>query len=122
MRLFEVDLGGARAVLSTLRGLADQHGRDAVIPFDVVKTAAGDVGDLLGNGGRNSKELLLQLKNQIDPEGKVIADVTDDAAVILNTEAPSDADVGMDASTGALPAGGPTVDKMASRNSKSVIK
>ena len=121
MRLFEVDLGGARAVLSTLKGLADQHGKDAVVPFNVVKQAAGDVGDLLGNGGPNSKELLLQLKNQIDPEGKVIADVTDDAAVILNTEAPTNTEIQQ--ANGTLPkTGGPSVDQMARRNSQSAFK
>jgi hypothetical protein len=117
MHLYEVDLGGARAVLNTIRGLKDRHGEISQLPFGVLKTALGDVGDLIGNGGRNSKELLLQLKNQIDPEGKLIADVTDDAAIILATEIPNNA-----ATPGMKQPTAPSVSRMAAHNAKSAIK
>lgn len=117
MRLYEIDLGGARAVLSTIRGLKDRHGQISQLPFGVLKTALGDAGDVIGNGGKNSKELLLQLKNQIDPEGRLIADVTDDAAIILSTETPNPTQA-----AGQQQAAGPSVDRMASHNAKSAIK
>jgi hypothetical protein len=117
MRLYEIDLGGARAVLSTIRGLKDRHGQVSELPFGVLKTALGDAGDVIGNGGRNSKELLLQLKNQIDPEGKLIADVTDDASIILSTEVPNNKQPnGINQPTS------PSVSRMASHNAKSAIK
>jgi hypothetical protein len=117
MRLYEIDLGGARAVLNTIRGLKDRHGQISELPFGVLKTALGSAGDVIGNGGHNSKELLLQLKNQIDPEGKLIADVTDDAAIILATEIPNNKQTpGIDQPTA------PSVSRMAAHNAKSAIK
>lgn len=117
MRLYEIDLGGARAVLNTIRGLKDRHGQISELPFGVLKTALGSASDVIGNGGRNSKELLLQLKNQIDPEGKLIADVTDDASIILATEIPNN-----NQATGVDQPTSPSVSSMASRNAKSAIK
>jgi hypothetical protein len=115
MRLFEVDAGGARQVLAVLQGLANKPGKEQAgeLPWHTVKGFLDRFAL-----GISTPDGLIALKNQIDPNGDVIQDVKDDGTLVLNTQFqnPND-EPQLD-----VPKGGPTVDKMASRNAKSAIK
>ena len=115
MRLFEVDAGGAREVLAVLQGLANKPGKEqsSELPWHTVKGFLDRFAL-----GISTPDGLIALKNQIDPNGDVIQDVKDDGTLVLNTQFqnPND-EPQLD-----VPKGGPTVDKMASRNAKSAIK
>jgi len=111
MRLFEIDLGYARQVLSVIRGQARKYQQDLTIPFADLQNILKSFGYALGNGDSQSVELLKKLKNDIDPTGKIIADVTNDASLVL-VSGDQTADTQNDTATGA----GPSVDQMASRN------
>lgn len=111
MRLFEVDLGSARDVLAVMQGLADKEGQSSELPFPVVMNIIKPFGL-----GVSTPDALVALKNAIDPTGDVF-DVSDDGkgTVILNTKV-KDQDQG----TAPDKATGPSVDAMASSNSKNL--
>lgn len=112
MRLFEIDLGGARDILALLTGLADKNSKTSEVPFPVVKNLFKSFGYPIGDGGIRSKEALIKIKGEVDPLGKVIKDVTDNASIILNTETPAPTQA-IDVNKSS-----PTVDAMASRAAK----
>lgn len=108
MRLFEVDLGSARDVLAVLQGLADKQGQSSELPFPVVMNVLRPFAL-----GINTPDGLIALKNEVDPAGDVIKDITDDGTVILNTK--NDSEVKQEpikSNTGA------SVDKMAKQGAK----
>ena len=108
MRLFEVDQGSARDVLAVLQGLANKEGQASELPFPVVMNVLRPFGL-----GISTPDGLIALKNEVDPTGDVIQDILDNGTVILNTTVPSD-----EKDAQAKKATGPSVDKMASANSK----
>lgn len=115
MRLFELDSSGdGRAVLSVIQGLANRPGKEmpAELPFQAFKNLIR--GDEIGVGTPNA---LIAFKNKEDPSGDVF-DIKDDGqgnfTVILNTKKKKDQPQG---STVSKPTG-PSVDAMASSNSK----
>lgn len=111
MRLFEVDMGSARDVLAVLQGLANKDQQQSNLPFPVVQNIFRSFGYALGDGDRDSVEILKKLKNEVDPEGNVISDITDNAEIVLNTNTPSDRAGGQ-----IKRATGPSVDQMAAAN------
>jgi hypothetical protein len=112
MRLFEVDQGSVRDVLSIFKGLADKQGRSSSLPFPVVLNIIRPF-----SLGISTPDGLIALKNAIDPQGDVF-DVSDDGkgTVILNTVAKSDADD----QTQTVKKSSPSIDKMAKSNSKNL--
>ena len=80
MRLFEVDLGSARDVLTVLQGLANQEGQASELPFPVVMNVLRPFGL-----GISTPDGLIALKNQVDPGGDVISDILDNGTVVLKT-------------------------------------
>lgn len=108
MRLFEVDLGSARDVLAVLQGLADKEGQSSELPFPVVMNVLRPFAL-----GINTPDGLIALKNEVDPAGDVIKDITDDGTVILNTKNDSEIkQAPVQSNTGA------NVDKMAKQGAK----
>ena len=110
MRLFEVDQGSARDVLAVLQGLADKEGQASELPFPVVMNVLRPFGL-----GISTPDGLIALKNNVDPTGDVIQDILDNGTVVLNTKVPSD-----EKDAQPKKATGPSVDKMASANSKNL--
>jgi hypothetical protein len=111
MRLFEVDLGSARDVLAVMQGLADKQGQSSELPFPVVMNILKPFGL-----GISTPDGLRALKNSVDSQGDVIKDVADDGTVTLNTKVkdPTQQQDQVKKPTG------PSVDKMASANSKNL--
>jgi hypothetical protein len=110
MRLLEVDQGSARDVLAVLQGLANKQGQSSELPFPVVMNMLRPFGL-----GISTPDGLIALKNEVDPTGDVIQDILDNGTVILKTTVPSnEKDVAVKKATG------PSVDKMASANSKNL--
>jgi hypothetical protein len=111
MRLFEVDQGSARDVLAVMQGLADKEGQSSELPFPVVMNILRPFGL-----GISTPDGLIALKNAVDPQGDVF-DVSDDGkgTIILNTKL-KDNDPEQGGQDGK--AAGPSVDAMASSNSK----
>ena len=110
MRLFEVDQGSARDVLAILQGQANKAGQPATLPFPVVMNMIKSFGL-----GISTPDGLIALKNAVDPAGDVIKDVLDNGTVVLKTNADNP-----DADPAEKPAGGSTIDAMASRNAKTL--
>jgi hypothetical protein len=108
MRLFEVDQGSARDVLAVLQGLADKQGQSSELPFPVVMNMLRPFGL-----GISTPKGLIALKNEVDPTGDVIQDILDNGTVVLNTKVP-----GQEKDPAIKKPTGPSVDKMASANSK----
>jgi hypothetical protein len=115
MKLFEVDLGAARSVLSILQGMADEHGESAKIPWPRIKNILKRL-DIVGITDVNAKDGLEALKRQEDPEGDVIKDIDDQGNITLNTKVQGMTEPGQ--TTG--PVSTPTIDKMASSNAKNI--
>ena len=114
MRLFEVDQGSARDVLAVMQGLADKEGQSSELPFPVVMNILKPFGL-----GISTPDGLIALKNSVDPQGDVIQNISDDGTVTLNTKTQDpNADQEQTATPGK--ATGPSVDKMASANSKNL--
>jgi hypothetical protein len=109
MRLFEVDQGSARDVLAVLQGLANKEGQASELPFPVVMNVLKPFGL-----GISSPDGLIALKNEVDPAGDVF-DISDDGkgTVILNTQVKKP-----EQQQALKKPTGPSVDKMASANSK----
>ena len=109
MRLFEVDQGSARDVLAVLQGLANKEGQASELPFPVVMNVLKPFGL-----GISSPDGLIALKNEVDPAGDVF-DIRDDGkgTVILNTRVKDP-----EQQQAMKKPVGPSVDKMASANSK----
>lgn len=113
MRLFEVDQGSVRDVLAVMQGLADKEGQSSELPFPVVMNILKPFGL-----GISTPDGLIALKNAVDPSGDVIQDIANDGTVTLNTKVQDpNAD---QQSTEPGKAAGPSVDKMASANSKNL--
>ena len=108
MRLFEVDLGSARDVLAVLQGQANRAGQASVLPFPVVMKMIRPFGL-----GISTPDGLIALKNKVDPAGDVIQDIDDKGNITLKTDVQSANQQG-----GQEKAAGPSVDAMASSNSK----
>jgi len=110
MRLFELDQGGVRDMLSVLQGLANRSGQSAELPFPAVMNIIKPFAL-----GISTPDGLIALKNAVDPQGDVIADILDNGTVVLNTNTP-----GKQQDEPVKPKSGttPTLDKMASNNSK----
>ena len=109
MRLFEVDQGSARDVLAVLQGLANKEGQASELPFPVVMNMLKPFGL-----GISSPDGLIALKNEVDPAGDVF-DISDDGkgTVVLNTRVKDP-----EQQQAMKKPVGPSVDKMASANSK----
>ena len=112
MRLFEVDQGSVRDVLSVLQGLANKEGQQSVLPFPTVMNILKPFGL-----GISTPDGLIALKNNVDPEGDVIQDINDDGSIVLKTKASTPA---QQPTTAQPKSSGPSVDKMASANSKNL--
>jgi len=110
MRLFEVDQGSVRDVLAVMQGLADKEGQTSELPFPVVMNILKPFGL-----GISTPDGLIALKNAVDPSGDVIQDISDDGTVTLNTKVQG---ANQEQGTAPKKATGPSVDKMASANSK----
>jgi hypothetical protein len=117
MRLFEVDQGSAREVLSILQGLANKDGQTSEIPFKAVLNILRPFAL-----GIATPDGLIALKNNVDPEGSVIQDIKDDGTIILNTTTkdPNAAPDDLPVPTGA--GGGPGLDSMAAHNAGKMFK
>lgn len=111
MRLFEVDLGSARDVLAVMQGLADKNQKASQLPFPVVMNVLRPFGL-----GISTPDALIALKNAVDPNGDVIKDIDDKGNITLNTQIQSPADQ----ASAPGKATGPSVDTMASANSKNL--
>ena len=111
MRLYEVDLGSARDILAVLQGQADRAGQSSTLPFAVVMKLIRPFGF-----GISSPDGLIALKNKVDPAGDVF-DISDDGkgTVILNTRVKDPQQ-----QQALKKPTGPSVDKMASANSKNL--
>jgi hypothetical protein len=111
MRLFEVDQGSARDVLAVLQGLANKEQQASELPFPVVMNVLKPFGL-----GISSPDGLIALKNEVDPAGDVF-DISDDGkgTVILNTKVKDQKQ-----QQAMKKPVGPSVDKMASANSKNL--
>lgn len=109
MRLFEVDVGSARDVLTVLQGLANKQGQSSELPFPVVMNILKPFGL-----GISTPDGLIALKNKVDPAGDVIQDILDNGTVILKTRVPSQQKDQEPATAGATP----TVDQMAASGAK----
>lgn len=116
MRLFEINsTGDGRSILSVIQGLANRPGKEipSELPFSSFKNLIK--GDEVGIG---TPAALVAFKNKEDPTGDVISDIKDDGqgnfTVILNTKKKKDQQQG---ATVSKPTG-PSVDAMASSNSK----
>ena len=111
MRLFEVDQGSTREVLAVLQGLANKPGSNQAseLPWPVMQKILQPFAL-----GISTPDGLIALKNEIDPQGDVIQDITDTGTVILNTQV-KDPD---QAQSTQPTAAGPSVDQMAQSNSK----
>jgi hypothetical protein len=109
MRLFEVD-DSAREVLAVFQGQANRAGKSSTLPFATVMNLlkSFDLGISTPNG-------LIALKNAIDPAGDVIDEIQDDGTVILKTKADNP-----NKDQAAKQPAGPSVEKMASSNAKTL--
>jgi len=117
MRLFEVDQGSAREVLSVLQGLANKDGQTSEIPFKAVLNILRPFAL-----GIATPDGLIALKNNIDPEGDVIQDIKDDGTIILKTNTEDPNAKPQDTAAPRAGGGGPSIDSMAAHNAKSAIK
>jgi len=110
MKLFEVDQGSARDVLSVLKGLANKpgHEQSSELPFATVLNILRPF-----SLGIATPDGLIALKNNVDPQGSVIQDIKDDGTLVLNTNVKNT----NDQPTQPKQSGGPTVDQMAKSNS-----
>jgi hypothetical protein len=108
MRLFEVlDPGSIRSILAVQQGQADSGQQYSQIPFINLR-------DELAELGISTIDGLIDLKNQVDPNGDVIKDINAETGMItLNTQAqaPGDTDKPKTAT-------GPSVDTMAASGAK----
>ena len=113
MRLFEVDQGSVRDVLSVLKGLADRNGNAASVPFPTAMNILRPF-----SLGISTPDGLIALKNAIDPQGDVF-DVSDDGkgTLILNTNVK---DAQPEQNPANQKASSPSIDKMAKSNSKNL--
>jgi hypothetical protein len=84
MKLFEVDQGSAREVLAIFRGLANKKGQSIELPFTTVMRLIKPFGL-----GISTPDALIALKNDVDPDGKIISDILDNGTVVLATNSPS---------------------------------
>jgi hypothetical protein len=111
MRLFEVDQGSARDVLAVLQGLANKDRQPSELPFPTIMNMLKPFGL-----GISTPDGLIALKNEVDPNGDVF-DISDDGkgTVILNTNQKKP-----EQQAAQKKATGPSVDKMASANSKNL--
>jgi hypothetical protein len=110
MRLFEVDQGSARDVLAVLQGLANKEGQPSELPFSVVMNILRPFAL-----GISTPDGLIALKNDVDPAGDVIQDISDNGAITLKTKTP-----GKPKQSQVKQATGPSVEKLASSNSKNL--
>lgn len=111
MRLFEVDVGSVRSVLAVLQGQTKKPGSSGEIPYAVVQNLVKSFDLPLGGLNSDRQQMMIALKNAIDPSGDVIKDIKPDGTLILNK--PNDpAEVGVGNA-----GGGSSVDKMAKSNS-----
>jgi len=111
MKLFEVDLGSVRTVLAVLQRQSSKPGSSGEIPYAVVMRIADQLDLPLGGLDSDRQQMMIALKNAVDPGGEVIKDIKPDGTLVLNK--PNDpAEVG-NGNAG----GGSTVDKMAKSNS-----
>ena len=122
MRLFEVDAGSGREVLSVLKGLANTPGPDgqeatSVLPFKVILNVLRPF-----SLGIATPDGLVAFKNSIDPQGSVIRDIDDQGNITLNTNTQDPTDNAGEAPPPKAGSGGPNVDSMASHNSKNFAK
>jgi len=113
MKLFEVDQGSARDVLAVLKGLANKPGQkqSVELPLPTVLNIIRPFGL-----GIATPDGLIALKNNVDPQGSVIKAVKPDGTVVLNTTVQDPDDQEQKPAQGS----GPTVDQMASSNSKNL--
>lgn len=109
MRLFEVDTGSARDVLTVLQGLANKEGQSSELPFPVVMNILKPFGLAI-----STPDALIALKNKVDPAGDVIQDVLDNGTVILKTKVPGQQKDQEKPTAGSTP----TVDQMAASGAK----
>jgi hypothetical protein len=109
MRLFEVDLGGARDIMAVLQGLANNDQQDSKLPWPVVQNILNKF-----SLGISTPDGLIALKNAVDPNGDVIKDVdAKTGTVTLNTTVQGASD---QEQSNAPKAAGPNVSAMASSN------
>lgn len=111
MRLFEVDVGSVRTVLSVLQGQSKKPGFTGEVPYAVVLNLVKPFDLPLGGLNSDRQQIMIALKNSVDPAGDVIKDIKPDGTLVLNK--PNEP---ANAGAGGNGGGGSTVDKMAKSN------
>lgn len=111
MRLFEVDTGAVIPILKVLRGLAANNETSGEIPFATVMNYLKKFDLPLGGMDSDRQQVMTALKNSLGPAGAIIKDIKPDGAIVLDK--PQDP-----AQATAAQSAGPSVDAMASSNSK----
>ena len=109
MRLYEIDLGGARDVLAVIKGEADKLGQPSTLPFTAVMQILKRM-----NLGISTPDGLIALKNAVDPSGDVIKNIDDNGTITLNTKTQRQDQ------TPPATGGSPTIDAKASKNAKNL--
>lgn len=106
MKLFELDIGSTKSILSILQGRSSTENSSGIIPYNVVMNLFKQFDLPLGGPNSDKQKIMTALKNAIDPSGDVIKDVNPDGSLTLNK--PNDQ---------AAPQikGSPTVNSMASQ-------
>jgi hypothetical protein len=117
MRLFEVDQGSAREVLTVLQGLANKDGQTSEIPFKAMLNILRPFAL-----GIATPDGLIALKNNVDPQGSVIQDIKDDGTVILKTTTQDPNAEPQDVAAPRAGGGGPNLDSMANHAAKDITK
>ena len=113
MKLFELaNHEEIRSTLAVIQGLANRKKIPSEIPWPAFKNYIN--GDEKGIG---TPDALIAVKNAVDPNGDVIADVLDNGTVVLNTKTKSTMqNKAVDASNSS-----PSIDSMASQAAKAEL-
>lgn len=84
MKLFELDIGSTKSVLSILQGRSSKENSSGVIPYNTVMNLFKQFDLPLGGPNSDKQQIMTALKNKIDPSGDVIKDVNPDGSLVLN--------------------------------------
>jgi len=114
MKLFELDIGSTKSILSVLQGQSSKGGSSGTISYNAVMNLFKQFDLPLGGPNSDKQKIITALKNTIDPTGDVIKTVNPDGSIVLNN--PNDA-----ASAAPAAPGGSTVDQMASQAANKAI-
>lgn len=114
MKLFELDIGSTKSILSVLQGRSSKEGSSGVLPYNAVMNLFKQFDLPLGGPNSDKQKIMTALKNAIDPAGDVIKTINPDGSLVLNQ--PNDQAQPQPAATG-----GSSVDQMASSAAQQAI-